>query len=119
MPGAGAGRGGAFKAYRWVHRTTNFMPQRAVLFDFCTSRGAEHPQRVLQNFSGTLVTDGCSAHHKRQRPSLAPRAWAQARCKLLKAHKPNASQIAAQAAALITGAIRGPIQRTCSSACRR
>jgi hypothetical protein len=29
----------------------NFVPQRAVLFDFCTSRGGEHPQRMLQDSS--------------------------------------------------------------------
>jgi hypothetical protein len=27
------------KAYVWVYRTTNFVAQRAVLFDFCASRG--------------------------------------------------------------------------------
>lgn len=47
-------------------RTTNFVVQRAVLFDFAASRGGEHPRRVLQGFGGTLVTDdysGCHALH--------------------------------------------------------
>jgi transposase len=39
----------------WVYRTTNFTAQRAVLYDFALSRSGEHPRRVLQNFSGTLV----------------------------------------------------------------
>ena len=51
------GRGKTKKAYVWVYRTTNFVAQRAVLFDFCTSRGGEHPRRVLQDFEDTLVTD--------------------------------------------------------------
>ena len=43
------------KAYAWVYRTTNFVAQRAVLFDFCASRAGEHPQRMLEGFKGTLV----------------------------------------------------------------
>ncbi len=32
------GRGKTRKAYVWVYRTTNFVAQRAVLYDFCASR---------------------------------------------------------------------------------
>jgi hypothetical protein len=39
----------------------------AVLFEFCASRGGEHPQRVLQDFTGTLVTDDYSGYQKLQR----------------------------------------------------
>lgn len=60
------GRGKTQKAYVWVYRTTNFVAQRAMLFDFCTSRGGEHPQRVRQDFKGTLVTDDFSGYHKRK-----------------------------------------------------
>ena len=97
------GRGKTKKAYVWVYRTTNFVPQRAVLFDFCTSRGGEHPQRVLQNFSGTLVTDDYSGYHKLQRQGAITGAlcMAHARRKLFEAHKLNGSEIAAQALALI------------------
>jgi len=38
-----------------------------VLFNFRTSRGGEHPQRVLQDVTGTLVTDDHSGCHKLQR----------------------------------------------------
>lgn len=97
------GRGKTKRAYVWVYRTTNFVPQRAVLFDFCTSRGGEHPQRVLQNFSGTLVTDDYSGYHKLQRQGAITGAlcMAHARRKLFEAHKLNGSQIAAHAVALI------------------
>ena len=33
------GKGKTSKAYVWVYRTTNFVAQRAVLYDFSTSRG--------------------------------------------------------------------------------
>jgi transposase len=70
------GRGKTKKAYVWVYRTTNFVAQRAVLFDFCTSRGGEHPQRMLQDFKGTLVTDDFSGYHKlKTQASPAPCAW--------------------------------------------
>jgi transposase len=97
------GRGKTKRAYVWVYRTTNFVPQRAVLFDFCTSRGGEHPQRVLQDFTGTLVTDDYSGYHKLQRAGAITGAlcMAHARRKLFEAHKLNGSEIAAHAVALI------------------
>ena len=97
------GRGKTKKAYVWVYRTTNFVAQRAVLFDFCTSRGGEHPQRVLQAFQGTLVTDDYSGYHKLQRQGAITGAlcMAHARRKLFEAHQLNGSEIAAQAVALI------------------
>jgi len=98
-------RGGARpkKAYVWVYRTTNFVAQRAVLFDFCTSRGGDHPQHVLKDFAGTLVTDDYSGYHKLQRAGAITGAlcMAHARRKLLKTHKLNGSEIAANAVALI------------------
>ncbi len=97
------GRGKTKKAYVWVYRTTNFVAQRAVLFDFCTSRSGEHPQRVLQDFKGTLVTDDFSGYHKLQRQGAITGAlcMAHARRKLFEAHKLNGSQIAEKAVALI------------------
>ena len=97
------GRGKTKKAYVWVYRTTNFVPQRAVLFDFCTSRGGEHPRRVLQDFEGTLVTDDYSGYHQLQRQGRIKAAlcMAHARRKLFEAHQLNRSEIAAQAVALI------------------
>ena len=74
-----------------------------MLFDFRTSRGGEHPQRVLQDVTETLVTDDHSGCTKLQRTRAITGTllMAHARRKLFEAHKPNGSQIAAQALALI------------------
>ena len=56
------GRGKTKKAFVWVYRTTNFVTQRAVLYDFTLSRSGEHPRRVLGAFGGTLVTDDFSGY---------------------------------------------------------
>ena len=91
------------KAYVWVYRTTNFVAQRAVLFDFCASRGGEHPQRMLEGFKGTLVTDDFSGYHAllRQEGITGALCMAHARRKLFEAHKLNGSQIAGEAVKLI------------------
>ena len=97
------GRGKTRRAYLWVYRTTNFVAQRAVLFDFCASRAGEHPQRMLQGFSGTLVTDDYSGYHglQAQQRITGALCMAHARRKLFEAHQLGGSQIAAQAVALI------------------
>jgi transposase len=96
------GQGKTKKAYVWVYRTTNFVAQRAVLFDFTTSRAGEHPRRVLQGFGGTLVADDYSGYFGLQAQGVtAALCWAHARRKLFEAHKFNGSEIAGQAVALI------------------
>ena len=96
------GKGKTKKAYMWVYRTTNFVAQRAVLFDFTASRAGEHPRRVLQEFAGTLVTDDYSGYHSlHERGVTAAFCMAHARRKLFEAHKDNGSEIAAQAVILI------------------
>jgi transposase len=96
------GRGKTKRAYVWVYRTTNFVAQRAVLFDFTASRAGEHPRRVLQGFGGTLVTDDYSGYFGLQAQGVtAALCWAHARRKLFEAHKFNGSRIAGQAVALI------------------
>jgi hypothetical protein len=70
------GRGKTKKAYVWVYRTTNFVTQRAVLYDFTLSRAGEHPRRVLGAFGGTLVTDDFSGYHRcTRRASRQRSAW--------------------------------------------
>ena len=96
------GRGKTRRAYVWVYRTTNFMTQRAVLFDFCASRSGEHPRRVLAGFDATLVTDDYSGYHALHvRGVTAAFCMAHARRKLFEAHKDNGSEIAAQAVIMI------------------
>jgi transposase len=97
------GKGRTHRAYVWVYRTTDFVEQRAVWFDFCTGRGGEHPRRVLQNYRGTLVTDdysGYDAIHARG-DIVEAGCMAHARRKLFEAHELNGSPIAGHAVALI------------------
>jgi transposase len=102
VPLLAPGRGKTKKAYMWVYRTTNFMAQRAVLFDFCNSRSGEHPRRMLTDFGATLVTDDYSGYHAlHARGVTAAFCMAHARRKLFEAHKDNASQIAGKAVTLI------------------
>jgi transposase len=96
------GKGKTSRAYVWVYRTTNFVAQRAVFYDFSTSRGGENARRVLQDFGGTLVSDDFSGYHALQSQGVtAALCMAHARRKLFEAHQFNASPIAAQAVALI------------------
>lgn len=96
------GRGKTRRAYVWVYRTTNFVAQRAVLFDFAASRAGEHARRVLQGFGGTLVSDDYAGYHALQAQGITTAfCMAHARRKLFEAHQINGSQIAGQAVALI------------------
>ena len=96
------GRGKTKKAFVWVYRTTNFVTQRAVLYDFTLSRSGEHPRRMLGAFSGTLVTDDFSGYHALHRQGIkAAFCMAHARRKLFEVFELNGSQIAGQAVALI------------------
>lgn len=103
MPLLAPGRGKTKRAYVWVYRSTDYVSQRAVLFDFAPGRAGEHARRVLQGFGGTLVTDDYSGYHKlhTQAGVTAQLCMAHARRKLFEAHKLNGSQIAGQAVALI------------------
>ncbi|MBE0549401.1 MAG: IS66 family transposase [Rubrivivax sp.] len=96
------GKGKTSRAYVWVYRTTNFVAQRAVLYDFSTGRGGENARRVLQGFDGTLVSDDFSGYHALQAQGVtAALCMAHARRKLFEAHQFNGSEIAGQAVALI------------------
>jgi transposase len=96
------GKGKTSKAYVWVYRTTNFVAQRAVLYDFSAGRGGENARRVLQGFDGTLVSDDFSGYHALQTQGVtAALCMAHARRKLFEAHQFNGSEIAARAVALI------------------
>ena len=96
------GRGKTKKAFVWVYRTTNFVTQRAVLYDFTLSRSGEHPRRVLGAFSGTLVSDDFSGYHALHRQGItAAFCMAHARRKLFEVFELNGSEIAGQALGLI------------------
>ena len=96
------GKGKTKKAYVWVYRTTNFVSQRAVYYDFCKDRSGEHPRRVLTDFGATLVTDDYAGYHALHRSGVtAALCWAHARRKLFEAHRDTGSEIAGQAVTLI------------------
>ena len=96
------GHGRTKRAYMWVYRTTDFVAQRAVLFDFAAGRGGEHPRRVLKHFGGTLVSDDFSGYHALAAQGVtAALCMAHARRKLFEAHELNGSTIAGHAVALI------------------
>ena len=96
------GRGKTRRAYVWVYRTTNYVAQRAVLFDFSLSRGGENPRRMLHGFGGTLVSDDYSAYHSLHTQGItAALCMARARRRLFEAHEFNGSEIAGQAVTLI------------------
>ena len=97
------GRGKTKRAYVWAYRSTNYVGQRAVLYDFCATRASEHPVRVLKGFGGTLVTDDYAGYGapRAQGKIATALCMAHARRHLFEAHKLNGSQIAAQAVARI------------------
>lgn len=96
------GKGKTSKAYVWVYRTTNFVAERAVVYDFSTGRGGENARRVLQGFDGTLVSDDFSGYHALAAQGVRPAlCMAHARRKLIEAHQFNGSEIAGKAVALI------------------
>lgn len=96
------GKGKTKRAYVWVYRTTNFVEQRAVFYDFSATRGGENARRVLQGFDATLVSDDFSGYHALQSQGVtAALCMAHARRKLYEAHQFTGSQIAGQAVALI------------------
>jgi len=96
------GKGKTSRAYVWVYRTTNFVAQRAVYYDFSAGRGGENARRVLQGFGGTLVSDDFSGYHALQSQGVtAALCMAHARRKLFEAHQFNGSPIAGHAVALI------------------
>jgi hypothetical protein len=97
------GKGKTHRATMWVYRTSDFVEQRAVWFDFCTSRSGEHPRRVLDNYSGVLVSDAYSGYSRihARADIIEAGCMAHARRKLFEAYKLNGSQIAGQAVTLI------------------
>ena len=103
MPLLAPGRGKTKRAFVWVYRSTDYVSQRAVVFDFAPGRAGEHARRVLEGFGGTLVTDDYAGYHKlhSQGQVTAQLCMAHARRKLFEAHELNGSQIAGQAVALI------------------
>ncbi|MET3124838.1 transposase [Oxalobacteraceae bacterium GrIS 2.11] len=48
-------------SYMWVYRSAQHCDEPVVLFDYQPGRGHEHPQRFLQGYRGSIMTDGYAA----------------------------------------------------------
>ena len=106
------GSGKTHSAYAWVYRTSALasaqgLPEdqakvgvdAAVVFDFCTSRAARHPQAMLGTYSGTLVVDDYAGYKALFAAGQIQEAgcWAHVRRKFFEAHQHTQSEIARQA----------------------
>jgi transposase len=104
------GAGKTHQAYAWVWRTSDLETRsaidtehehhgRAVIYDFCLSRAGEHARKMLQDFSGVLVTDDYAGYKALYAAGKVTEAgcWAHARRKFFEAHKLNKSEIAKEA----------------------
>lgn len=58
------GRNAGSKSYMWVYRSNVLDSRPAVIFEYQKTRKADHPVEFLEDFSGTLVTDGFEGYHK-------------------------------------------------------
>jgi transposase len=56
-----AGKTAQSTSYMWVYRSAEGSAQPVVLFDYQPGRGHAHPERFLQGYAGTLMTDGYAA----------------------------------------------------------
>lgn len=56
-----AGRTAQSNSYMWVYRSAAGSAQPVVLFDYQPGRGHAHPERFLEGFAGTIMTDGYAA----------------------------------------------------------
>jgi transposase len=63
VPVLDPGAGKTATGYLWAYRSAPWSALQAVAFDFAMSRGAEHPNRFLALFTGTLLVDGYSGYN--------------------------------------------------------
>ena len=93
------GTGKTDTAYAWVYRTSDLeQSQKAVFFDFCTSRQGMHPKRVLVDYTGTLVVDDYAGYKALFKGNIQEAGcWAHVRRKFFEAHKLTHSELAKQA----------------------
>ena len=71
------------KTYMWVYcNKPDDLSHPIVLYDWQSSRKADHPREFLKDFSGIVVTDGYQVYHKiaNERPDLkVAGCWVHAR----------------------------------------
>ena len=50
-------------SYMWVYCTGESEKHPVILYDYRSTRKADHPKEFLRNYSGILVTDGYQVYH--------------------------------------------------------
>jgi transposase len=92
------GSGKTHRAYIWAYSTGAFEPLRAVVYDFCTSRGGLHAREFLGQWQGQLVCDDYAAYKDLFRNGVTEvGCLAHARRKFFELHQANKSTLAATA----------------------
>jgi transposase len=92
------GEGKTRRAYLWAYATTIDHHVPAVVYDFCTTRGGQHPKNFLGSWRGTLVCDGYAAYKALFTQGITEAGcMAHARRKFFDLHAANNSPIAATA----------------------
>lgn len=75
------GRSSTSKSYMWLYRTSGCAKQAVVLYEYQSTRKAEHAEHFLQGFSGWLHADGYQGYHKLPGNIRVVGCWAHARRK--------------------------------------
>lgn len=75
------GRSSTSKSYMWLYRTSGCTKQAIVLYEYQSTRKAEHAEHFLQGFSGWLHADGYHGYHKLPGNIRVVGCWAHARRK--------------------------------------
>ena len=75
------GRSSTSKSYMWLYRTSGCAKQAIVLYEYQSTRKAEHAEAFLKGFSGWLHADGYQGYHKLPENIRVVGCWAHARRK--------------------------------------
>lgn len=94
------GTGKTHTAYAWVWRSSDLATSdKAVIYQFASSRAGAHATVMLQDFNGVLLTDHYAGYKALYAQGKVKEAgcWAHARRKFFEAHQLNQSSIAQEA----------------------
>jgi hypothetical protein len=89
------GEGKTHRAYLWAYAPGAFEDTKAVVYDFCESRGGEHARKFLGEWRGSLICDDFSGYKALIACGVTEvGCLAHARRKFFDLHVANKSQIA-------------------------
>jgi transposase len=92
------GEGKTHRSYLWAYASGQYEPVKAVVYDFCTSRGGQHVKAFLGDWRGTLVCDDYSAYKALFTQGVTEAGcMAHARRKFFELHAASQSPLAASA----------------------